>query len=384
MSDDLSTENYGGKKRKELKLINSGAYGCIFSPTLTCNGNIGSAKYITKIQKSERAILNELRISAKVRNIKGYARFFAPVIKHCSVKIAKDRVDDLKKCEVFEDESRTKIESSSYISMKTRYVGNKDLKAHLFSNLYPIEFLSEYFITYVNLLKAIKKLTDNKIIHFDLKHNNIIFDPVKRLPIIIDFGQSWSLDELNTEDELKIVFFIFDQYDYWCIDIVICSYIFQKIGYKESHTKIVTEAEINHIYDVFINGTNKNQQLNSNITDQKIVNDVYLYNILQNPSKMRNFKAVFLEYANQFINKRTWWELYEDLIKNVNTWDSYSLAIIYLNLLDDVFLSKNEMYSKLLEASNGRLEQFVVLMENVVYNAPNNRPSIQTILTKMD
>ena len=375
----MSEDTHGGTKRKELKLINSGAFGCIFSPTLTCNGEVGSAKYITKIQKSERAILNELRISEKVRHITGYARFFAPVIKHCSVKIAKDRVNDLKKCEVFEGESRKTIESSSYISMKTRYVGDKDLRVHIFSNSETIHFLTAFFTTYSHLLKAIKKLVSNKIIHFDLKYNNVIFDPVKRLPIIIDFGQSWSLDEIHTEKQLYTAFFVFDQYDYWCIDILICSYIFQKVGYKESQIEMVTEAEINHIYDVFIHGKDKPGD-GTKPTEKKILNDAYLYNILQDPNKMKNFKATLDEYVNQFINKRTWWELYEDLIKNANTWDSYSLAIIYLNMLDDVFLSENGMYSKLLGASNGRLKKFVELMESVVYSAPNKRPSIQTLL----
>ena len=50
-------------REEKLKLLNSGAFGCIYRPSLTCKGNVDSVKYITKIQKSKRAIDNEIFIS---------------------------------------------------------------------------------------------------------------------------------------------------------------------------------------------------------------------------------------------------------------------------------------------------------------------------------
>lgn len=382
MSEEYENEQNGGKP-KELKLINSGAFGCIYSPTLTCKGNVGSTKYITKIQKSERSIIHELRISKKVRNIGGYVRFFAPVLKSCEVKITKDRVKDLKKCEVFEKDSEKKLEGSTYISMKTRYVGDKDLRAYIFSNLNSDAFLHELWRTHAHILKGIQRLFKNKIVHYDLKYNNIIFDDDRNEPIIIDFGQSWIIDDLKTEEQLLAAFFVFDQYDYWCIDILVCNYILQKVGYSNAKTEMVTEQEIDYIYDVFIYGREpKYESTSENI--KKVVSDVYLYNILQNPSKMTNFKILFKEYAKEFINKRTWWELYEELIKYANNWDCYSVSIIYLNMLDDVFLSNPESYRKLLIDSNMRLPKYVELMESIVYSAPNKRPHIQTVLSEIE
>lgn len=374
-------EQDGGKK--ELKLINSGAFGCIYRPNMTCKGKVGSMKYITKIQKSERSIIHELRISKKIRNIVGYVRFFAPVLKSCEVKIAKDRVKDLKKCEVFENDSEKQIEGSTYVSMKTRYVGDKDLRAYIFSNMDPGFFLHELWRTHAHLLKGIQKLFKNRIVHYDLKYNNVVFDNERKEPIIIDFGQSWLIDELTTEDQLKAAFFLFDQYDYWCIDVLICCYIIQKVGIKEAKTEKVTEQEIDHIYDVFIYGREpKYESTAENI--KKVVSDVYLYNILQNPTKMKNFKIKFKEYAAQFINKRTWRELYLDLIKHANTWDSYSLSIIYLNMLDDVFLSNQELYRTLVTQSSMRLPKYVELMERIVYSVPGKRPSVQTVLSEIE
>lgn len=382
----MDEEQDGGKSKKEnkLKLINSGAFGCIFRPNLTCDGKVGTAKYVTKIQKNKRTIIHELRISEKVKKIRGYVRYFAPVLKYCQVRIKKDRVKDLNKCEIFENESAKQIESSSYVSMKTRYVGDKDLRDYIFSNKTPKSFLKELTQTHVYLLKGVQKLFANKIIHYDLKYNNIIFDFDLKVPIIIDFGQSWCIDELKTESEISAAFFVFEQYDYWCIDILICNYIIQKVGFKEMKTDLVTEAEIDQIYDVFIYGREPKYESEEEGAKKKTLNDAYLYNILQNPNRMLNFKSQLNEYLQPFINKRTWLELYEELLGYSNTWDCYSLSIIYLNMLDDAYLSNPELYNIMLISAGIRLDKYIELMETVVYSTPKNRPTVQKVITILE
>jgi serine/threonine protein kinase len=378
----MSEEQDGGKM-KELNLINSGAFGCIYRPSLTCDGNIGSEKYITKIQKNERTISNEIRISEKIRKLRGYARFFAPILKFCNVQIKKDRLDDLNKCEVFRDETKEQILSKSYVSMKTRYVGDNDLMKYIFSSTNINIFLKELWRTHLHLLKGIQKLFANKILHHDLKYNNIIFDSKMNVPIIIDFGQSWSIDEMNTESKISTIFFVFDQYDYWTIDILICSYIFQKIGYKEAHAVLVTEAEMNYIYDVFVYGRTPVYD-QTNLYSKQVVSDVFRYNILQNPGKMLKFKEVFDSYVEQFIGKKTWWEMYQDLIQYTKSWDLYSISVIYMNLLDDAFLSNPEMYNNLMIISNGKLGRYIELIESVLYCRPNERPTIDFVIKQLE
>lgn len=371
-------------QKKEFKLINNGAVGCIFRPNLTCSGNLGSLKYITKIQKNKRTIKHELRISDKVKKIRGYTRFFAPVLKYCPVHIKKDIANNLKKCEIFENESINQIESSSYVSMKTRYVGNKDLRDYIFSNNTYQTFLTNMLKTNCYLLKALHKLFENKIVHYDLKSNNIMFDSDLNVPIIIDFGQSWCINELNTEEKLSSAFFVFEEYDYWCIDVIICNYIIQKIGYKEATIGLVTEEEINLIYDVFIYGRYPNYDSYEDGDKKRTMNGSFLYNILQNPTKMHTFKNVVLEYLQPFINKFTWWQLYEELFKYANTWDCFSLSVIYLFFLDDAYLSNSEIYNTFVEISGIKLQTYVELLESVVYSAPNKRPTAKMVLTSLE
>ena len=379
--EDQEDQDFQEGGKKELKLINSGAFGCIYKPELTCSGNIGSTKYITKIQKNKRTIKNELRISEKVRRISGYARFFAPVLKYCNVKIKKDRVSDMKKCEVFEKDSDKKIENSTYISMKMRFVGKTDLKKHLFLTVGISTFFWEILRTHIHLLKAVQKLIANKIVHFDLKYNNVMFDAERKSPIIIDFGQSWSMDELNTESQITTAFFVFDQYDYWCIDILICSYIVQYIGLSKWKTELVTEEEMKYIFDMFIYGNDPKRDANNK---KQVFNDAFKYNILQNPQKSAYFETTFQQYSKQFIGTRTWWELYSDLITRADTWDSYSIAIIYLNMLDDVFHSGAELYNKLLLTNGDKMNKYVVTLEQIVYSAPNTRPSVSAVLSEIE
>jgi len=379
-------EQDGGKSKKEnkFKLINNGAFGCIFRPNLTCDGKVGTAKYITKIQKNKRTIINELQVSDKVKNIKGYALFFAPVLKYCQVRIKKDLVKDLNKCEVFENDTEKQIESSTYVSMKTRYVGDNDLRKYIFSNKHPKSFLNELLQTHRYLLKGIQILFANKIVHYDLKYNNIIFDSDLKAPIIIDFGQSWRIDSLKTENEISTAFFVFDQYDYWCIDILICNYIIQKVGFKEAKTDFVTEEEIDQIYDVFIYGRDPIYDSNEEGAKKKTLNDAYRYSILKTPSKMLNFKNKLDEYLQPFINKRTWWDLYTELLGYSNTWDCYSLSIIYLNMLDDAYLSNVILYNSMHTSYETKMNKYIELMESIVYATPNNRPSISNVITNIE
>jgi serine/threonine protein kinase len=268
--------------------------------------------------------------------------------------------------------------------MKTRYVGDNDLRKYIFSNKHPKSFLNELLQTHRYLLKGIQILFANKIVHYDLKYNNIIFDSDLKAPIIIDFGQSWRIDSLKTENEISTAFFVFDQYDYWCIDILICNYIIQKVGFKEAKTDFVTEEEIDQIYDVFIYGRDPIYDSNEEGAKKKTLNDAYRYSILKTPSKMLNFKNKLDEYLQPFINKRTWWDLYTELLGYSNTWDCYSLSIIYLNMLDDAYLSNVILYNSMHTSYETKMNKYIELMESIVYATPNNRPSISNVITNIE
>ena len=79
--------------------------------------------------------------------------------------------------------------------------------------------------TFKYLLSAIEKLVDNKIVHFDLKAGNVLYNTITTDPQIIDFGISIPIDELN-DGNLKDYFYA-DGSDYyvWPLEVQVINFI---------------------------------------------------------------------------------------------------------------------------------------------------------------
>jgi len=346
----------------ELKLINEGAFGCIFYPGINCSGRKESPNYITKIQKGSKMIQNEIAISEKIRAIKGFTKYFAPILKQCPVKITKSKVKDIQKCEVFRKMSESEIKRSTYVSNKIRYVGTQDLKHYIFNELNTAHTISHFYVTYLYLLNGLKNLADHKIIHYDIKPNNIMYDKKLEIPIIIDFGLSIDMHKLSAHT-YRNAFYVYDTYTYWCIDIMMCNYIFQVITYERSHKLTVTKEELDTIYDDFMYSV-----------DRKSTPDNDVFNIGIKPIDTTHRKR-YDAYFERFLHK-SWFSMYEHLIHFHPTWDNYSLAISYLVMLDDIHMEKPDIFSE-------KDHQFAELLSKIVYAMPNERPSISDTIKQV-
>lgn len=365
----------GGDKKVEIKLVNEGTYGCIYRPGITCDGKQETAKYITKIQKNKRAIQNELTISNKIRNITGYTRFFAPILKQCGVKITKDTAQGLKQCEVFENDTIEDI--ADYVSTKIRYVGNQDLMKYLLSELQGSKFHVEVWKTHTYLLKALQKLVAKNIVHYDIKYNNIIYDNGLSVPIFIDFGLAFSSESLgDASSDLEKIFFVFEYYSWWPIDVVMCSYIIQQIGKTESKTAIVSAEQLEEVYDVFLRGTQDPQKDQA----REVKNDVFRLQILNSEEKQAQFRKAYEEYFTKFVGQK-WWSVYENMIKYVDTWDNYSVAATYLVILDDAASANPIAYQS--NKNSAKYGAYIDLLESIVYSSPENRPSLKDSLKRI-
>ena len=367
-----ATSAGGNAKPTELKLINDGTYGCVFHPGITCKGKQESLKYVTKIQINTRSIKNELRVSEKIKRIEGYARFFAPVLKNCDVRIAKQHSSELLKCGIFDNKDTNNSLSRSYVSTKIRFVGDMDLSKYLLFTVKPARFLSELWRTHSYILKAIHKMTLNGIVHYDLKENNIMFDEALNLPIIIDFGLSFLKTDLNPGN-FESIFFLFADYNYWCVDIIACSYIFNEVGYERSKTETVREHELLEIYKVFLYGTNHIS------THGKLANLSFEFHSDNSSETLDEFKMKYMKYFGRFVGK-TWWSVYEELIKFVDTWDNYSAAAIYTILLKDARRANKSLYDKVIGKNRERADRYINGLKRIIYAMPNERMSANEAL----
>lgn len=334
-------------------LIDSGSHGCIFHPSINaCDGNIAtepdSKTHITKIQKYESAV-TEIQIGKKIQQIPFYSHYFAPVIHHCNVKVTQLNYELIRQCKIMQDDFSHYSDSDQYMSSKIRYVGKYPLYRHIQNISNKQQRLCKLFNTHLHLLDACQKLIDNSIIHFDLKPNNIMFDEVQSIPIIIDFGISTNLPEpLTTEDPSSHQKYYVTNitYDYWCIDIFMLSHIvFEELFYANS---IVTQNHLDSLFEQFHTSTLKNQLT---------------------PQELRTFAIEYRNYFSKYaMQRKTWTELYNEIIIYNKTWDNYSLALCCLYMC-------NKMNS-----SDPILEKYTdYLKKNVIMAMPKERHTLQQV-----
>ena len=161
----------GGTKtnQNKIKLLNRGTFGCIFKPALTCTGGIDKEHFITKVQKQTTLSNRELAISEKIKKIKDYNQYFAPILKTCTISVANISGDEIKKCDFMTN-------NKQIISNKLRYVGKNTLEEYIIQLLRtrPALYIETVYDSFFYLLNSIHVLFANNIVHFDMKENNIM------------------------------------------------------------------------------------------------------------------------------------------------------------------------------------------------------------------
>ena len=341
------------------QIINQGAAGCIYKYGLDCRGIQIGDDYITKIQRNEKISDNEAVIGKKISQIPYCSDHFAPVIECCDVNLAKYDSTEINKCDFIE---KNKKKKKLYKMCKIPYVGQDTLADHIYDvfNHTPKQLVKTIASTYTYLLKSLKILEDNNIIHYDIKENNIICNKHSNTPIIIDFGRSIDITQTKTNiDKYKDVFFVYQpDFDYWCLDINFLMYMFNEIG-ENWREKLVTEEIVLGIIDDFFRQTQMATIL------QKLHPD---------------YKTNQVAYFTKFVGKK-WSVVFIELIKNVKTWDNYALAVTYLEFVMD--------FAELRKAGEGEegggnqiLRKYSDLLTFIIISTPDERLSIEETITR--
>jgi len=164
------------------KLIGQGTYGCVFQPPLLCKkkvltGNIGK---LTDIVDLER----ELHAGKILGNIVNYKFYFLLPEEFCVPRVLDNQEEkDLDKCKFLE---KAKVENLRQYTMT--YGGLNINKATNIS----------FFVLMKHMLEAGSLMLLNNFIHYDIHNGNVLIDKFK-VPRIIDFGQSFTVDEISLE-----------------------------------------------------------------------------------------------------------------------------------------------------------------------------------------
>jgi serine/threonine protein kinase len=367
---------------EEIRLINEGAYGCIYYPGLNCSGKVENKRYLTKIQKQTETTKNEWHISSRIQQIPSFRNYFSPIVKQCNVKVAKKYVRNIKKCQVFRNDPVDTIESAEFVSNKILFLGKETLNTYfdgVVSGKYAsvssmsLFFWKKIIETHTRLLRGIQLLLSSNIIHMDIKSGNVMIEPTQKHPMIIDFGISIDLKSFTPEKS----FYIYDTYTPWCLDILLCNYVVKQIGMTNAKDTKVTEKEIDDIIQLFQHGSSKNKTRNDMFTT-----------VLVSPNTLDTFRENTKSYLmDTFIHpQRTWDDVYTHMTQTTyTTWDSYGVSAMFLTLLNQLKQSKPELFFHIETAERGSImKKYVKLLENTVFALPEKRPDIKTTLQQLE
>jgi serine/threonine protein kinase len=154
-------------------------------------------------------------------------------------------------------------------------------------------------------------LNANKIIHYDLKIPNILIKEKTKTPIIIDFGLSIPISNLNPTTYGKYFYAYSPDYYIWPIDVHVISYIL-------CVNTVLTHEALDTLVDNYLNS-------NSAL---KIFSESFI----------KKFKEIAIRVYSKYVNMLAI-DIVNELVKNYNTWDNYALSAMFLNIIN--FISQN-------------------------------------------
>jgi hypothetical protein len=174
-------------------MIGEGGYGCVYSGNQCEHTAQGVSKVVNR-----RAGQREIANGNRIRKIDGYERYFVPIDSSCFVH-------------------------SSTLKQKCRALRRDDV--YMVLTMPFIRSLSVTFDrnTFVSFIPHLDKLVKAKMIHFDVKLENMVFTPE---PLLIDFGIS--IDMKIVKKNLPQAFYVYspDQYE-WPIEVHLLCYMME-------------------------------------------------------------------------------------------------------------------------------------------------------------
>ena len=297
------------------KLLTQGGFGCVYYPGIQCDGTPNlSKKVITKLQKKGISAENEIIIGKMITKINNFQLFFSPIIKSCSVNLANIDKHLLNTCEII-----NKNKEQQYIILDVPYIDGNSI-IELIAQLSKKGLMITIFETYQFLLGSIELLLENKIVHFDLKRDNILYEKTTNHPILIDFGISLPIDKINRKNIGNYLYVYAPDYYLWPIDVHIICFLLHKTDTKLTKNDAIAIA--------------------SEYTDNNKVLGIF------SDRFKHDYKQFCIEVIEQYVDKDRN-EVIDKLMTTYSSWDNYAISILYLNLFFFLFSNgyhKNELF----------------------------------------
>lgn len=356
------------KNKNKNEYIAEGSFGCVFSSKVQCKDDkdedlfVENNQYVSKISVSQlnNSDDKEALIGKIIQSIKHYDYYYAPILNSCPVDIGVIENDQIQKCKLIHD-NRNK---DNYISNTLKYIGKQNIYDYLDDNINTdsnITFLKKIIESHLHLVNALEKLLliEDPIVHYDLKNGNVMFDESYNVPIIIDFGLSYTHSQLfnspmNIQSLSDIFYVYYEKYTPWNIEIVILSYIVQSIAIKDN--------------------ININKQiLKPYFTNLLQVVDDYVksFEVFENDEERTSFSISTKDFLYQFQNKPIS-AIIDGLRNNWKSWDNFSIAMMYYTYLYN-YKEKEKLHDNIFFISYSKMLKDILLSTpKNIRQLPNN------------
>jgi hypothetical protein len=205
----------------------------------------------------------------------------------------------------------------------------------------PVGNVAKLLNTIINchghILIGIKRLQDEaKIVHYDVKVQNVVFNTRNKTPIIIDFGLSFFIRDVHAAlllpDSQAVValkqFFYgyFPDYDTWPLEVHVISYIVSTTLHTTASPSNASSVEGDRPIAVLT------ADALIGMLDEFAAHHRFIS--YQTDSYKKRFRARAVAHFTRIAVGRPGMTVIRDLVSHWKTWDTYSVATMFLDMLE--------------------------------------------------
>ena len=239
-----------------------------------------------------------------------------------------------------------------------RFIEGDEILNTLKSNNQKDNFI--YFLTmYEQILHGLQLLVNKKIVHYDIKSNNLIYNKKKNKTFIFDFGLSFDIKNII---HLKKTFYTEwnPEWTLWPVEV-------HYLGFIISNERKMFDSEINE----FANEYTQKHTVFENL------------NKLTSSFLIKSYKDKITKILNLY-NKKDLNEIPDYIINSSwKTWDNYALNIMFFRffrVINVIGFSNNNFYQELVKLFNDNISP-IPSERNSIKDTKKKFQNIKKLLT---
>ena len=362
MTKENSTAAAAAAASAAITLIGQGGFGCVYYRGFDSHGNMLSKKYITKITKREKT--REIIIGKAISKLPGYDAFFATVISLENINLGVIDPSNLTECNIikkYTESTKSRSGSGTIPEARAQFQILKELYVPNVSLLVLAETVvgnvSKLLNTIINChghtLIGIRRMQDEVgVVHYDIKSQNVIFNTRSKNPIVIDFGLSFFISDVQAAlllpdaeavVALKSFFYgYFPDYDVWPLEVHVISYIVNttnrtirdaaaaaaaSAAAAAADSTTATESGIHPV--AVLTSDALNGMVNEFVNQHHFIS-------YQTDEYKKKYRARTIGHFQQTAVGRPGMTVIRELVAKWKMWDFYSVAAMFLDVLEVV------------------------------------------------